>query len=93
MPQKESVEEARHRALDRTLKQIEKQYGKGTILTLGESRANMGVAVISTGSLALDLALGVGGVPRGRVVEIYGPEAFGPQGMAFHRFTMETQNV
>ena len=84
MPQKESAEEARRRALDRTLKQIEKQYGKGTVLTLGESRANMGVAAISTGSLALDLALGIGGVPRGRVVEIYGPEASGKTTLALH---------
>jgi recombination protein RecA len=74
--------EERQKALDRTLQQIEKDYGKGTIQTLGESSARLGVDVIPTGSLALDLALGVGGVPRGRVVEIYGPEASGKTTLA-----------
>jgi len=82
MPEKESEEESRRKALDRTLKQIEKQYGKGTVQTLGESRASLDVAAIPTGSLALDLALGIGGVPRGRVVEIYGPEASGKTTLA-----------
>jgi recombination protein RecA len=82
MPGKETPEEARQKALDRTLKQIEKQYGKGTVLTLGESSTKLEVGAISTGSLALDLALGIGGVPRGRVVEVYGPEASGKTTLA-----------
>ena len=68
--------EARKGALDRALSQIEKQYGKGSIMSLG-SDSRVKVPVISTGSLSLDIALGVGGLPRGRVVEIYGPEASG----------------
>ncbi len=72
----------REKALDRTLKQIEKDYGEGTIQTLGDGSARLGVEVIPTGSLALDMALGVGGIPRGRVVEIYGPEASGKTTLA-----------
>ena len=74
--------EERQKALDRTLQQLEKEYGKGTIQTLGEKSARLGVDAIPTGSLALDIALGVGGVPRGRVVEIYGPEASGKTTLA-----------
>ncbi len=72
-----TAEDPRQKALERVLKQIEKQYGKGTIQRLGESQARLAVEAIPTGSLALDIALGIGGVPRGRVVEIYGPEASG----------------
>jgi len=82
MRPEESAEEARQKALERTLKQIEKQYGRGTIQTLGESQTRLGVACIPTGSLALDIALGIGGVPRGRVVEIFGPEASGKTTLA-----------
>ena len=67
----------RLKALDMALSQIERQYGKGTVMRLGDSNMNQGMDVISTGSLALDVALGVGGLPRGRVVEIYGPESSG----------------
>ncbi len=70
------------RALDLTLSQIEKQFGKGSIMRLGAKDALVPVAVISTGSLALDAALGVGGVPRGRVIEIFGPEASGKTTLA-----------
>src|SRR3979411_1903055 len=63
--------------------QIEKQYGKGSIMKLGE-RGNVGVEAISTGALALDLALGIGGLPRGRVVEIFGPESSGKSTLAMH---------
>ena len=77
MAKTEAEEDARQKALDRTLKQIEKQFGKGTIQTMGEGGARLAVDSISTGSLALDLALGIGGVPRGRVIEIFGPEASG----------------
>lgn len=78
----ENLQEERQKALERTLKNIEKQYGKGTIQTLGDNRLRLEVSAISTGSLALDLALGVGGVPRGRVIEIFGPEASGKTTLA-----------
>jgi recombination protein RecA len=74
----------RQRALDLALAQIEKQFGKGSIMKLGEHQAKLVVDVIPTGVLALDAALGVGGVPRGRVVEIYGPEASGKTTLAYH---------
>src|ERR1019366_5747613 len=67
--------EIKSKALDLALSQIEKQFGKGSIMKLGEQAISADIAVVSTGSLGLDLALGVGGLPRGRVVEIYGPEA------------------
>src|SRR3979411_2339027 len=63
--------------------QIEKQYGKGSIMKLGE-RGNVGIEAIPTGALALDLALGIGGLPRGRIVEIYGPESSGKSTLALH---------
>lgn len=72
------------KALEQALSQIEKQFGKGSIMRLGEASAKMAVDVISTGALALDIALGVGGVPRGRVVEIYGPESSGKTTVALH---------
>ncbi len=74
----------RQRALDLALSQIEKQFGKGSIMKLGEASAKLHAEVISTGALALDLALGIGGVPRGRVVEIYGPEASGKTTLGYH---------
>ena len=74
----------RQRALDLALTQIEKQFGKGSIMRLGEASARLQVEVISSGALALDIALGVGGVPRGRVVEIYGPEASGKTTLGYH---------
>ena len=72
------------KALDIALAQIEKQFGKGSIMKLGDSPAGMSIDVIPTGSLAIDLALGVGGVPRGRVIEIYGPESSGKTTVALH---------
>jgi len=72
------------KALEMALSQIERQFGKGSIMRLGEATARMQVDVIPTGSLALDLALGIGGIPRGRVVEIYGPEASGKTTVALH---------
>src|SRR4030088_3427649 len=71
------VEKERARALEQTLAQIEKQFGKGSILRLGSKDAIVPVAVISTGSISLDYALGVGGFPRGRICEIFGPESSG----------------
>ncbi len=70
------------KALDLALQQIEKQFGKGAIMKLGEDSANVGIETIPTGSIGLDLALGVGGVPRGRIVEIYGPESSGKTTLA-----------
>jgi recombination protein RecA len=73
----------RQRAVDQAISQIEKQFGRGSIMKMDEDKV-MDVPVISTGSLALDLALGIGGVPRGRIVEIYGPEASGKTTLALH---------
>ena len=73
----------KRRALETTLAQIEKMYGKGSIMKLGEN-ASMNISVVSTGSLTLDLALGVGGVPRGRIIEIFGPESSGKTTLALH---------
>jgi len=72
----------RERALDLAVTQIEKQFGKGAIMKLGDNAAAPDVAVVSTGSLGLDVALGIGGLPRGRVVEIYGPESSGKTTLA-----------
>jgi len=72
------------KALDAALTQIEKAFGKGSVMKLGESGANMNIETIPTGSLSLDIALGLGGVPRGRIVEIYGPESSGKTTVALH---------
>ena len=72
------------RALDSAMHQIEKDFGKGSIMRLGEASAKMNVEVIPTGALTLDIALGVGGIPRGRVTEIYGPESSGKTTVALH---------
>ncbi len=74
----------RNRAIDLALSQIEKQFGKGSIMRLGEDTVLPGVQAISTGALSLDIALGVGGVPRGRIIEIYGPESSGKTTLALH---------
>ncbi len=74
----------RQRALDAAISQIQKNYGQGAIMKLGDNMAEMNVEVIPTGSLSLDLALGVGGVPRGRIIEIYGPESSGKTTVALH---------
>lgn len=72
------------KALDAAITQIEKAYGKGSVMKLGDSRANMNIETVPTGSLSLDIALGLGGVPKGRVVEIYGPESSGKTTVALH---------
>jgi len=74
----------KQKALESALMQIERQFGKGSIMKLGESSANLNVEVIPTGALALDVALGIGGVPRGRVIEIFGPESSGKTTVALH---------
>src|SRR5438046_10401194 len=75
---------ARHRELDAAISTITKAYGEGSIMRLGDARAQTKIDVIPTGALALDLALGVGGVPRGRVVEIFGPESSGKTTLMVH---------
>ncbi len=74
----------REEALENALKQIEKAHGKGAIMRLGEAKANMNIEVISTGILPLDIALGVGGIPRGRIIEVYGPESSGKTTVTLH---------
>ena len=75
--------EDKKRAIEAAMGQIEKMYGKGSIMRLGDQN-NLQVDVIPTGSLSLDVALGVGGLPRGRIVEIYGPESSGKTTLALH---------
>lgn len=82
----------RQKALDLALLQIERQFGKGSIMKLGEASAKLNVEVIPTGALEIDLALGVGGVPRGRVIEIFGPESSGKTTVALH-IIAESQNM
>lgn len=74
----------KQKALESAIAQIEKQYGKGSVMKLGERAAGMEVETIPTGALSLDIALGVGGIPRGRVIEIYGPESSGKTTVALH---------
>ncbi len=78
------MDEQRSKALSVALAQIDKQFGKGAVMRLGDHHASKDIAVYSTGSLGLDLALGVGGLPRGRVVEIYGPESSGKTTLTLH---------
>ncbi|MGH2363235.1 MAG: recombinase RecA [Chloroflexota bacterium] len=78
------AESIRARAVDTAITQIEKVFGKGAIMRLGEAAANSSVTVIPTGSIALDMALGVGGVPRGRITEVFGPESSGKTTLAQH---------
>ena len=72
------------KALDAALGQIEKQFGKGAVMKLGDSSAHMNVETIPTGSLSLDIALGLGGIPKGRIIEIYGPESSGKTTVSLH---------
>lgn len=74
----------REKALELAVTQIERQFGKGSIMKLGEASAKLNVEVVPTGALSLDIALGIGGLPRGRVIEIYGPEASGKTTVALH---------
>lgn len=78
------VDENKRKALDAAIAQIEKDFGKGSIMKLGDSTNNMNVEAIPTGCLSLDLALGIGGIPKGRIVEIYGPESSGKTTVALH---------
>ena len=85
-------EDAKAKALELAIGQIDKQFGKGAIMRLGDSDVNMEIQVIPTGALSLDAALGIGGVPRGRVIEIYGPEASGKTTLSLH-IMAETQKL
>ncbi len=76
--------EEKLKALDAALSQIERQYGKGAVMKLGDPTAQMNVETIPTGSLSLDIALGLGGIPKGRIVEIYGPESSGKTTVTLH---------
>lgn len=78
------MDENRKRALDAALAQLEKSYGKGTVMRLGETADAISTDTVSSGCLSLDIALGVGGIPRGRIVEIYGPESGGKTTLALH---------
>jgi recombination protein RecA len=79
-----AVVDDKKRALDTVTAQIERQFGKGSIWVCGDGSDRLNIAAIPTGSIALDLALGIGGVPRGRVVEIFGPESSGKTTLAQH---------
>ncbi len=78
------AQEDKLKALDAALAQIEKQFGKGSVMKLGDTAAHMNIETVPTGSLSLDIALGLGGIPKGRVVEIYGPESSGKTTVALH---------
>jgi recombination protein RecA len=84
--------EDRQRAIGNAVTQIERQFGKGSIMRMGDEGSRNKVASISTGALALDLALGVGGIPKGRVIEIFGPESSGKTTLALH-IIAETQKA
>ena len=78
------AKEDKLKALDAAIAQIEKQYGKGSVMKLGDNSANMNVETVPTGSLSLDIALGLGGLPKGRIIEVYGPESSGKTTVALH---------
>ena len=78
------MDDNKRKALEQVLTQIEKQYGKGAIMKLGEDSKDMNIEIIPTGCLALDVALGIGGVPRGRIIEVYGPESSGKTTVALN---------
>lgn len=78
------AKEDKLKALDAAIAQIEKQYGKGSVMKLGDNAAHMNVETVPTGSLSLDIALGIGGLPKGRIIEVYGPESSGKTTVALH---------
>jgi len=77
-------QDSRNKAIEAAVLQIEKQFGKGSVMKLGQKEAAMKVPAIPTGSIAFDLSLGIGGFPRGRVIEVFGPEATGKSTLALH---------
>ena len=80
----EKIKEEKEKALEAAIGHLEKEFGKGTIMKLGEKQANMNVEAVPTGCLSLDLALGIGGIPKGRIIEVYGPESSGKTTVALH---------
>ena len=84
MEEKKKTDDGKAKALESVLVQIEKQYGKGAIMRLGDSAGDTTIEVIPSGCLSLDIALGIGGMPRGRIIEIYGPESSGKTTVALH---------
>ena len=76
--------DAKQKALDAALKNIEKTFGKGAVMRLGDENVKLDVDVISTSSIGIDMALGIGGIPKGRIIEIYGPESSGKTTLALH---------
>src|SRR6476660_1856816 len=82
--EEEKAAKARDAALQGALSQIEREFGKGTIMRMGDEGAKVRVGAIPTGALSLDLALGIGGVPRGRIVEVFGPESSGKTTLLYH---------
>ncbi|BCJ99808.1 recombinase RecA [Anaerocolumna chitinilytica] len=84
--------EDKSRALESALAQIEKQYGKGSVMKLGDTAAHMNIETVPTGSISLDIALGLGGIPKGRIIEIYGPESSGKTTVALH-MVAEVQKI
>src|SRR5919199_663541 len=84
MSQDDKTAQARDAALQGALTQIEREFGKGTIMRMGDEGAKVRVEAVPTGALSLDIALGVGGVPRGRIVEIFGPESSGKTTLIYH---------
>lgn len=81
---RKKMDQDKLKALDSAIAQIQKQFGKGSVMKLGESRDNMNIETVPTGSLSLDVALGVGGIPRGRIIEVFGPESSGKTTVALH---------
>ena len=79
-----STREAKEKALDTAISQLEKEFGKGTVMKLGEAQKTMSVESVPTGSLSLDIALGIGGIPKGRIIEVYGPESGGKTTLTLH---------
>ncbi len=86
------MDEEKKKVLESTIAQIEKQYGKGSIMKLGDNKVDTSLDVIPTGCLALDFALGVGGIPRGRIIEIYGPESSGKTTLTLHMIAEAQKN-
>merc|ERR1711991_905466 len=80
------------KALDTALAQIERSFGKGSIMKLGQDNPVMDIEAVSTGSIGLDVALGIGGLPKGRIIEVYGPESSGKTTLALHVIAQEQKN-
>ena len=85
--------ENKKKALDAAIAKLEKDYGKGTVMKLGDPAAQVAVETVPTGSLSLDIALGMGGVPKGRIVEIYGPESSGKTTVALHMISEDRKEA